>query len=129
MHGREPQSVQQHSSPGGGALPLAIIRVRRAGRASENFAAANVENDIMPLRSDQMIVRILLLATTILLSSEFSAASKGSAVIHDDPYNPHHIDDLPADVRQYIATIRRKSPAPLANIVEETNVWTLTSLK
>jgi hypothetical protein len=64
----------------------------------------------MPVRSDQMIVRILLLATTILLSSEFPAASKGSAVIHEDLYDPHHIDDLPADVRQYITTIC-KGPA------------------
>jgi hypothetical protein len=57
-----------------------------------------------------MLVRILLLAIVILLSSQLPAASKGSAVIHDDPYNPHHIDDLPADVRQYIANIC-KSPA------------------
>jgi hypothetical protein len=57
-----------------------------------------------------MIVRILLLTTSILLSSELPAVSKGSAVIHDDPYNPHHIDDLPAEVRQYIASIC-KSPA------------------
>lgn len=58
----------------------------------------------------QMIVRTVLLATTVLLSSVFPAASKGSNVIHDDPYNPHHIDDLPADVRQYIAEIC-KGPA------------------
>ena len=57
-----------------------------------------------------MIVRLLLLAITILLSSQLPAASKGSAVIHDDPFNPHHIDDLPADVRQYIAGIC-KGPA------------------
>ena len=57
-----------------------------------------------------MMVRILLLVATILLSSELPAASKGSAGIHEDPFNPHHIDDLPADVRQYIATIC-KSPA------------------
>jgi hypothetical protein len=57
-----------------------------------------------------MIVRTLLLTTTILLSGVLSAVSKGSNVIHDDPYNPHHIDDLPADVRQYIASIC-KGPA------------------
>jgi hypothetical protein len=34
----------------------------------------------------------------------------GSNVIHDDPYNPHHIDDLPADVQHYIAGIC-KGPA------------------
>jgi hypothetical protein len=57
-----------------------------------------------------MIVRTLLLATSILLSSELPAVSKGSAVIHDDLWNPHHIDDLPAEVRQYIIGICR-SPA------------------
>jgi hypothetical protein len=57
-----------------------------------------------------MIVRTFLFATTILLSSNLSAASKGSAVIHDNPYNPDHIAHLPADVRQYIAGIC-KGPA------------------
>lgn len=57
-----------------------------------------------------MIARILLLTTTVLLLSELPATAKGSAVIHDDPYNAHHIDDLPADVRQFIAGIC-KSPA------------------
>jgi hypothetical protein len=57
-----------------------------------------------------MIVRTFLFATTILLSSNLSAASKGSAVIHDNPYNPDHIAHLPADVRQYIAEIC-KGPA------------------
>jgi hypothetical protein len=57
-----------------------------------------------------MIARILVLAAVLLLSGDLSAASKGSSVIHDDPYNPHHIDDLPADVRQFIAHIC-KGPA------------------
>jgi hypothetical protein len=57
-----------------------------------------------------MIVRILLLAISLLLSSEFPVSSKGSAVIHDEPYNAHHIDDLPAEVRHYIAKIC-KGPA------------------
>jgi hypothetical protein len=52
-----------------------------------------------------MTARILSLALCLLLCSDLSAVSKGSAVIHDEPYNPHHIDDLPADVRQYIAAI------------------------
>lgn len=52
-----------------------------------------------------MRARILLLATIILLANELPATSMGSSVIHDDPYNPHHIDDLPADVRQYIASL------------------------
>ena len=57
-----------------------------------------------------MMVRILLLAATILLPSALPAVSKGSAVIHDEPFDAHHIGDLPADVRQYIAAIC-KGPA------------------
>jgi hypothetical protein len=57
-----------------------------------------------------MIARILLLAAMILVSREIPATAKGSAVVHDDPFNSHHIDDLPADVRQYIAGIC-KGPA------------------
>ena len=60
-----------------------------------------------------MIVRILLFAATILLSSALPAVSKGSNPIHDDPYNPHHIDDLPDDVRQYIANICKGPAAAL----------------
>ena len=58
-----------------------------------------------------MIVRILVLATAFLLSSALPATSKGSTVFHDDPWNPHHIDDLPYDVRQYIAGMLCKGPA------------------
>jgi len=57
-----------------------------------------------------MIARILLLTSAILISSELPVASMGSNVVHDDPYNPHHIDDLPAKVRQYISHIC-KGPA------------------
>jgi hypothetical protein len=98
-----------------------------------------------------MTVRTLLLALCLLLCSELPADSKGSAVNEDDPWKPHHIDNLPAEVRQYIAGIC-KGPASAqhdfatysprekrwrinlfdamvwVNIVEEINVWTLTSL-
>jgi len=57
-----------------------------------------------------MIVRILLLAISLLLSSELPAASRGSAAFRDDPWSPHHIGDLPSEVRQYIAQIC-KGPA------------------
>ena len=57
-----------------------------------------------------MTARTLLLALCLLLCSEMSAVSKGSAVIRNDPWDPHHIDDLPAEVRQYIAGIC-KGPA------------------
>jgi hypothetical protein len=57
-----------------------------------------------------MIARTPILTVAILLSSALPAASMGSAVTHDDPYNPHHIDDLPSDIRQYVAHIC-KSPA------------------
>ena len=57
-----------------------------------------------------MAVRTLSLALLLLLCSEAAAVSKGSAVNKNDPWNPHHIDDLPAEVRQYIAEIC-KGPA------------------
>lgn len=54
-----------------------------------------------------MKMRIFSLAVVLLIAGALPAAPKGSAVIHDDPYNPHHIDDLPAEVRQYIAGVCR----------------------
>jgi len=57
-----------------------------------------------------MAVRTLSLALLLLLCSAAAAVSKGSAVNRNDPWNPHHIDDLPAEVRQYIAEIC-KGPA------------------
>src|SRR6185437_10768736 len=56
---------------------------------------------------DRMIVRILLLAYSLLLASELPAASQQPK---DDPWNPHHIDALPPDIRHYIAAIC-KGPA------------------
>jgi hypothetical protein len=52
-----------------------------------------------------MTVRIFLLAFCLLLCNELPAASKGSIINKDDPWNPHHIDDLPVEIRQYIAGI------------------------
>jgi hypothetical protein len=46
-------------------------------------------------------------AAVLLVCSALPAAPKGSAVIHDDPYNPHHISDLPSEVRRYIEAICR----------------------
>jgi len=57
-----------------------------------------------------MTVRTLLLALCLLLCSELPAVSKGSAANKDDPWDPHHIDTLPAEVRHYIAGIC-KGPA------------------
>jgi hypothetical protein len=57
-----------------------------------------------------MIVRILVLAGCLLVSSELPAISKGSVVNKDDPWNPHHIDTLPVEVRQYIAGICKGPP-------------------
>lgn len=50
-----------------------------------------------------------LLAFGLLLGSMSGAASRG-AIGSDDPWNPHHIDVLPVEVRQYIASIC-KGPA------------------
>jgi hypothetical protein len=56
-----------------------------------------------------MTVRTLLLALCLLLCSELPAVSKGSAVNKEDPWDPRHINNLPADVRQYIAGICKGS--------------------
>jgi hypothetical protein len=61
----------------------------------------------IPLVEDRMIVRILLLACSLLLASELPAASQQPK---DDPWNPQHIDALPPDIRHYIAAIC-KGPA------------------
>ena len=45
-----------------------------------------------------------LLACALLFCSIGGAASRGG-IGSDDPWNPHHIDVLPAEVRQYIATV------------------------
>jgi hypothetical protein len=58
-----------------------------------------------------MTVRTLLMALCLLLFSEFPAVSKGSAVIKHEPWDPHHISDLPAEVRQYIAGICNGPPS------------------
>ncbi|MBR0799972.1 hypothetical protein JQ615_31860 [Bradyrhizobium jicamae] len=50
-----------------------------------------------------------LLACGLLLCSVGGAASRGGFG-NDDPWSPHHIDDLPIEVRKYIATIC-KGPA------------------
>src|SRR6516225_10506745 len=57
-----------------------------------------------------MTVRTLSLALCLVLCSEPPVFSKGSAVNKGDPWNPHHIDNLPAEVREYIAGIC-KGPA------------------
>ena len=57
-----------------------------------------------------MAVRTLLFALCLLLCSEPAALSKGSAVYRNEPWDPHHIDDLPAEIRQYITGIC-KGPA------------------
>ena len=58
-----------------------------------------------------MTARTLLLALLLLLCGELSAASKGSAVNKDDPWDSHHIDDLPVEVRNYIAGICTGAPS------------------
>jgi hypothetical protein len=57
-----------------------------------------------------MTVRTLLLALCLLICSELPAVSKGSAANKEDPWDPRHIDNLPAEVRQYITGIC-KGPA------------------
>ena len=57
-----------------------------------------------------MTVRTLLLALCLLLCRELPAVSKGSAANKEDPWDPRHIDNLPAEIRQYITGIC-KGPA------------------
>ena len=54
-----------------------------------------------------MTIRTLSLAFCVLLFTEAAALSKGSAVHKNEPWDPHHIDDLPSEVREYIASICR----------------------
>ena len=53
----------------------------------------------------RMTVQASLLALCLLLCSEPPALSKGSAVHKEDPWDRRHIDDLPVDIRHYIAGI------------------------
>lgn len=49
-----------------------------------------------------MRARSLLLALCLLLCWELPALSNGSAVRKEDPWDPHHIDDLPVEVPHYM---------------------------
>jgi len=57
-----------------------------------------------------MLLRTLFLAISLLVLSTLPAASKAGGSVKDDPWNPEHINTLPAEVRQYIGTIC-KGPA------------------
>jgi hypothetical protein len=48
-----------------------------------------------------------LLCCFLLLCSTLEVSSKASGGARDDPWNPHHIEGLPGEVRQYIASICR----------------------
>jgi hypothetical protein len=50
-----------------------------------------------------MAARTLLLALGLFIFHDVQAVARGSASTGDGPWNSHHIGDLPADVRQYIA--------------------------
>lgn len=58
-----------------------------------------------------MRARSLLLALCLLLCWELPVLSKGSAVRKEDPWDPHHIDDLPVEIRHYIASICKGPPS------------------
>ena len=55
-----------------------------------------------------------LLALFVLLCGVLAAVAMGSAVNKNDLWDPRHIDDLPAEIRQYIAAIC-KGPASALN--------------
>jgi hypothetical protein len=56
-----------------------------------------------------MPLRILFAAISVLVLSTLPATSRGGGA-KDDPWNPEHIQALPAEIRHYIATIC-KGPA------------------
>jgi hypothetical protein len=58
-----------------------------------------------------MAMRTLSFSAVVLLCGVCSAFPKGSGVIKDDPWNPHHIDDLPMEIRKYIAEICKGPPS------------------
>ena len=58
-----------------------------------------------------MTMRTSLLALFLQLCSVVAADSMGSSVNKNDPWDPHHIDDLPAEIRQYIAAICKGPPS------------------
>jgi hypothetical protein len=57
--------------------------------------------------------RTLLLTLCLLFCGELPAVSKGSAVNKDDPWNPHHITDLPVEIQQYIAGVCKGPPSAM----------------
>ena len=62
---------------------------------------------VWPLTGEaQLAARILLLALGLLLCAD-QAFARGSGSVRDQPWDSHHIDDLPAEVRHYIAGICR----------------------
>jgi hypothetical protein len=55
-------------------------------------------------------MRTSLLALSFLLCSVATAGAKGSAVTKNDPWNPHHIDDLPYWLREsMLQAVQRRS--------------------
>ena len=56
-----------------------------------------------------MVVRTVLLAFCMLLSNELQAEARGS-IARDAPWDAHHIDTLPVEVRRYIGEICKGPP-------------------
>ena len=57
-----------------------------------------------------MTIRTPLIALCVVLLSIPPALSKGSVGNKHDPVDPSHIDNLPLEVRQYVAGICRRTP-------------------
>ena len=58
-----------------------------------------------------MKIRTLSFTFGLLLCAASPAISKGSNVIKDAPWNSEHIDNLPPEIRQYIAGICKGPPS------------------
>ena len=57
-----------------------------------------------------MIIRTGLFALCLLFFSQLPAMSRGGISNDDGPWNTHHIDNLPVEIRNYIAGLCKSTP-------------------
>lgn len=53
---------------------------------------------------------LAILVSSLLALNHSDAHARGSAVVHDDPWNPFHVDQLPPDIRAAIIHMCRGEP-------------------
>jgi hypothetical protein len=87
-----------------------LSRGFKKGRAMEGLLMSKF-NCVAAVSFRATLVPALLSALCLLLCSELPAFSKSGGVDKDDPWNPHHIDNLPVEIRQYITGICTGPPS------------------